>query len=148
MKKQNNAKAGRRGLIILLILVLAVIAVVFGCSHRDAADTEQATSETTVQTTEATTQADQPMYTFRYDDRLRDHYRKHGIEMGFSSAEEYLAAANAVISNPNALVKTEKEDGDYVYYVEDTNEFVVLSRDGYIRTYFCPDGGRSYFDRQ
>ena len=68
--------------------------------------------------------------------------------MGFSSAEEYLAAANAVISNPNALVKTEKEDGDYVYYVEDTNEFVVLSRDGYIRTYFCPDGGRSYFDRQ
>ena len=68
--------------------------------------------------------------------------------MGFSSPEEYEAAANAVIANPQALMKTEKEDGDYVYYVEDTNEFVVLSTDGYIRTYFYPDSGKSYFDRQ
>ena len=38
--------------------------------------------------------------------------------------------------------------GDDVYYVEDTNEFVVLSRDGYIRTYFNPDRGKAYFDKQ
>ena len=63
-------------------------------------------------------------------------------------AEEYLAAANAVIANPDALTKTETEDGDMVYYVEDTNEFVVLSTDGYIRTYFYPDSGKRYFDRQ
>ena len=35
-----------------------------------------------------------------------------------------------------------------VFYVEATNEFVVLSTDGYIRTYFLPDGGKRYFDRQ
>ena len=68
--------------------------------------------------------------------------------MGFDSAEAYLAAANAVIANPEALTKTEKEDDDMVYYVERTNEFVVLSTDGYIRTYFCPDSGKGYFDRQ
>lgn len=46
------------------------------------------------------------------------------------------------------LYKTEKEDGDDVYYKEDTNEFVVVSTDGYIRTYFNPDSGKKYFDRQ
>ena len=68
--------------------------------------------------------------------------------MGFSSREEYEKAASDVINNPKALHKTEAEDGDYVYYVEETNEFVVLSKDGYIRTYFLPSGGKKYYDRQ
>ena len=44
--------------------------------------------------------------------------------------------------------KYEKEDGDEVYYIEATNEFVILSKDGYIRTYFRPNSGKKYFDRQ
>jgi pyocin large subunit-like protein len=87
-------------------------------------------------------------YCFRNSKLLEQHYEKHGIEMGFSSAEEYEAAASAVVTNPEALHKTEAEDGDDVYYIEDTNEFVVVSTDGYIRTYFLPDGGKAYFDRQ
>ncbi len=80
--------------------------------------------------------------------KLRDqHYEKHGIEMGFSSADEYRRAASDVINDPSALTKTEKEDGDTCYYIEATDEFVVLSTDGYIRTYFNP-GGKAYFDRQ
>ena len=152
----------RNKIILLLIIVLAVLVLVFGCNRaktqendqpQTAAQTEQ-TTETEEQTTEATqAQTSEPQapaadYTFRNWDLLKSHYKKHGIEMGFDSAEEYEAAANAVIANPDALVKTEKEDGDYVYYVEDTNEFVVLSTDGYIRTYFYPDSGKSYFDRQ
>jgi pyocin large subunit-like protein len=68
--------------------------------------------------------------------------------MGFASAEEYQAAASAVITNPDSLFKTEADDGDGVYYLEETNEFVILSTDGYIRTYFLPSSGRAYFDRQ
>ena len=150
MKNQNNAKAGRKGLIVLILIILAVLILVFGCNRDEepqeqAAETTTQTTEAAVQTTEATAQV---TYTFRYNDRLQDHYKKHGRDMGFASPEEYLAAANAVIANPDALTKTEKEDGDTVYYVEATNEFVVLSTDGYIRTYFCPDGGKKYFDRQ
>lgn len=150
MKNQNNAKAGRKGLIVLVLIILAVLLLVFGCNRGEepqeqAAETTTQTTEAAVQTTEATAQV---TYTFRYNDRLQDHYKKHGRDMGFASPEEYLAAANAVIANPDALTKTEKEDGDTVYYVEATNEFVVLSTDGYIRTYFCPDGGKKYFDRQ
>ena len=44
--------------------------------------------------------------------------------------------------------KTEAEDGDDVYYIESTNEFVVVSADGYIRTYFKPDSGIRYYNRQ
>ena len=85
---------------------------------------------------------------FRSKSLLEQHYQKHGVEMGFSSAEEYEKAAAAVPANPAALHKTEKEDGDDVYYIEATNEFVVVSTDGYLRTYFLPSAGKSYFDRQ
>lgn len=68
--------------------------------------------------------------------------------MGFVSSEEYEMAASDVVNNPKSLHKTEKEDGDDVYYKEDTNEFVVVSTDGHIRTYFNPDSGKKYFDRQ
>ena len=88
------------------------------------------------------------VYTFRNQKLLDQHYEKHGIEMGFPSAAAYEAAASAVITNPAALHKQEQEDGDFVYYVEATNEFVVLSTDGYIRTYFLPDRGKAYYDKQ
>lgn len=113
--------------------------------------------ETTVTTSEEDISSDTaPMqedvaevsYRFRNNKLLTEHYNKHGKEMGFSSASEYQDAASAVINNPVALNKIEAEDGDYVYYVEATNEFVVLSTDGYIRTYFLPDSGKKYYDKQ
>ena len=85
---------------------------------------------------------------FRNENLLQEHYEKHGIDMGFSSAQEYEAAANAVVANEEALHKLEAEDGDDVYYLEETNEFVIVSTDGYIRTYFCPDSGVDYYNRQ
>ncbi len=87
-------------------------------------------------------------YTFRNERLLEEHFEKHGIEMGFDSAEEYQRAASDAANDPNALHKLEKEDGDDVYYKEKTNEFVVISADGFIRTYFCPDSGKKYFDKQ
>lgn len=87
-------------------------------------------------------------YRFKNDKLLTSHYEKHGIEMGFLDKESYEKAASDVINNPNALHKLEAEDGDDVYYVEETNEFVILSTEGYIRTYFLPDSGKRYYDKQ
>lgn len=90
-------------------------------------------------------------YHFRNENLLESHYEKHGKDMGFVSSEEYEMAASDVINDPKSLHKThktEKEDGDDIYYKEDTNEFVVVSTDGYVRTYFNPDAGKKYFDRQ
>ena len=91
-------------------------------------------------------------YHFRNSKLLNQHFQKHGSEFAddfaYGSAEEYEKGASDVINNHNALYKTEKEDGDGVYYIESTNEFVILSTDGYIRTYFRPDKGIDYFNRQ
>ena len=85
--------------------------------------------------------------TFRTEDKLQQHFEKHGQETGCATAEEYLAAANAVVANPAALHKLQAEDGDDLYFLESTGEFVVsISPAGYIRTYYLAD--RDYFERQ
>ncbi|MCQ2546440.1 MAG: hypothetical protein MJ161_02680 [Clostridia bacterium] len=134
-------KINAKTIVSLLVLLALVIAGISACQGKKTGQQEKPAADTGQQTV-------QTEYSFRYDDYLQDHYRKHGIDMGFDSTEEYLEAANAVISNPEALTKTEKEDGDTVYYVKKTNEFVVLSTDGYIRTYFYPRDGINYFNRQ
>lgn len=87
-------------------------------------------------------------YSFRKAEYLQEHFEKHGAEFGYASADEYLAGANRVVVSPEALHKLEAEDGDDVYYLESGNEIVFVSTDGYIRTYFKPDDGKAYFDRQ
>ena len=111
-------------------------------SGSDSADVESAPAESSEESVAVSN------LTFASKKLLEDHYKKHGIEMGFASAAEYLAAANRVVANPASLHKLEAEDGDDVYYLEATNEFVVVSTKGYIRTYFLPSGGKAYFDRQ
>lgn len=83
---------------------------------------------------------------FRNDHALEEHFEKHGDEMGCATADEYVARANAVIAHPEALHKLQAEDGDDLYFLEDTSEFVVVSPKGFIRTYFITD--RDYYDRQ
>lgn len=156
MTKQKKNQNGKRiGGIAALIVV--IVCAVFGIrlgdlTGDDTAQVATAAKPTAAQVTEIgeaeeeTTAA--PAYRFANNKTLRQHYEKHGIEMGFASAEEYLAAANAVISNPKALHKLEKEDNDHIYYLEATNEIVFVSQKGVIRTYFCPDSGKAYFDRQ
>lgn len=118
-------------------------------------------SRTTQAVTEAPTEAESwsdyddqnyVEYHFRSKKLLEQHFEKHGGEFrddfGYADAYEYEKGASDVINNKNALHKTEAEDGDGVYYIEATNEFVVLSTDGYIRTYFRPNGGMDYYNRQ
>lgn len=139
--KPKRSKSGRRKLAGIAAAV-AVLAAGGGVFSQNAVNTA--------------VQAPQPAYeytiseeyTFRNSDALADHYEKHGREMGFASASEYEAAASAVVNDPRALHKLEAEDGDDVYYVEETNDFVIVSKTGYIRTYFRPDAGRKYYDKQ
>lgn len=139
----------------------------------EASDTESysdetATLETTAETTfasEEITSADIPdiseetasetekavqKYYFRSEKLFDSHYEKHGAEFGDITQDEYLDLANELINaeGDNILHKTEKEDGDFLYYDTETNEFLVLSTDGYIRTFFKPSAGLDYWERQ
>lgn len=109
--------------------------------------TVKAADVTTESTTEDTGKKYEKTYTFRKPSYLTQHFEKHGAEMGYKTEEAYLAGANAVINNSKALHKLEAEDNDHIYYIEDTNEIVFLSQDGYIRTYFICSG-KAYYDRQ
>ena len=84
-------------------------------------------------------------YTFRSSSLLASHFTKHGREVGASSETEYVNMANNVINSADQH-KKEKEDDDIVYFKSSTGEFVVLSDDGYIRTYYIAD--QAYYDRQ
>lgn len=79
---------------------------------------------------------------------LDQHYEKHGREMGYASPEDYEQAAAQVVEAPDTMHKPESEDDDTVYYQRSGNNFVVMSDRGCIRTYFRPDDGIDYYNRQ
>lgn len=84
-------------------------------------------------------------YTFYDTNSMVSHYVKHGSEVSSSSMEDYLFKANLVIINPNVLKKIQK-DGDTAYFYPPTNEFVVVAKAGYIRTYY--KATMYYFNKQ
>lgn len=88
---------------------------------------------------------------FRNKNLLDQHYEKHGEEMGFPNAAAYQKAASDIINaadGQDILYKYKSDgSGDRCFYVEATKEFVVLSYDGFIRTYFICSGIK-YYNRQ
>lgn len=128
---------------------------VTGATVESTSDAETIVNETTAGETEAESEDPLQLVTlapegvelhFKNKERLDEHFEKHNEDFGYRNAEEYEAGANAVIHNPNALSKLEGEDGDYVYFLESTGEFVIVSPKKVIRTYYKTD--RAYFDRQ
>ena len=147
---------------ILIAAAFALLCIApAGCSSQDvntavgiaqsvysAAQSSSSSSSSSASDTDTATSRNPYAYVFRSNKLLLEHYNKHGRSMGFASPQDYEMAASEVATDPDALHKTEKEDGDDVYYLESTNEFVIVSTDGYIRTYFNPDSGIAYFNRQ
>ena len=143
---KNIKKYGSLVLITLIILISFVITNMG--SNDNKSNSSDTSSKVESNVDNVGEESSGKSYYFRNDELLTQHFQKNGNEFSYDTKEEYEAGASAVINNPKALHKTESEDGDDVYYVEDTNEFVVLSTDGYIRTYFKPSGGKSYYDRK
>ena len=151
---KNNKKSWLYYVIAILVILFGGTGVVGTVADTETTVPQQATviveeqqnAENQVVTEEQFIQ--EITYCFRNEKLLNDHYEKHGKEMGFDSAESYETAANEIINNPDSLHRIEEEDGDDVYYLEETNGFVIVSIDGYIRTFFYPEDGLAYFNRQ
>ncbi|HVU19967.1 MAG TPA: hypothetical protein VHE09_04495 [Rhizomicrobium sp.] len=84
------------------------------------------------------------------DANAQTHWQKHGREFPeFHSAREYEHAAQSFIATPPAGTLTKhRENGDTLFYDPATNTFAVADRRGEPRTFFRPNGGRAYWDRQ
>lgn len=142
IKKPTAIPKGKSIIKTLLLIVLAILVIIVsGIIRNEKIFDNPFEGEQTYDVPVIT-------YQFRSDEHLSDHFEKHGAEVGASTVDEYLAMANAVINNPDSLSKIETDDGDNdtVYYLEATREFVILSQDGFIRTYYLAD--KDYFDRQ
>ncbi|MEG0072476.1 MAG: hypothetical protein RR362_01215 [Raoultibacter sp.] len=124
---------------IVALLACAVFIGVEGCANSAGQDS-----------TSAPVQPSEQRYRFASQEKFDQHYKKHGREFGDISQDEYLQKANDLIesSAPTVKTKSEKTDGDTCYYDTATNEFLVLTKKGVIRTFFHPDDGIDYFNRQ
>ena len=74
-------------------------------------------------------------HTFYDTEAMTEHYAKHGRETHSKSMEDYLIKANNVLEDRACKTKT-IDNGDKLYYKQQTKEFVVVAKAGYIRTYF------------
>ena len=143
-REKNGKTKGKAGISLVAVLLVVLLgAVTEWNGFFTGEDSQTAGYQTIYSGTETAEKLE-----FRSEKLLEEHYEKHGVEMGFSTPEAYENAAAEVVADKNALHKKEKEDGDDVYYLENTNEFVIVSTDGYIRTYFEPEDGIRYYERQ
>jgi len=80
-------------------------------------------------------------FTLGFDPRLRgEHFDNHATDLGATTEEEYEALADAFIGGPLSenTKECKRSNGDKIRYNFRTEEYGVLSGDGYIRTYFKP----------
>lgn len=88
---------------------------------------------------------------FRTRDRLLDHYAKHGAEFKAASPEAYLALAQELRAKPPAGdVREIVRPTDRVIskFDRSTGAFIAFDADSIIRTFFKPNDGEAYFERQ
>lgn len=137
-KRRSSKAKFARYLIAFLIILMVGIGILF--SSLDSLE------ENPVDNANGAVNVQQSSYNFSNQETLNSHFQKHGHEFGYTTAEQYLQGAIRVIENPSSLQKME-DDGDYVYYLQSTNEIVFVSPGGVIRSYFKPTDGIAYFNR-
>lgn len=78
-----------------------------------------------------------------------NHFYAHGYDMGYTYITDYSQAAiNFANSEDEENISFTAENGSTYKYNEDTNEFLIVSKDGKIVTYFEPDRDIEYFYEQ
>ena len=87
---------------------------------------------------------------FRSQERLVEHYRKHGREFGSIRMDRYLRLAQELRDRPagGMILESVRGDGTIVRYDKSSGAFIAFNRDGTIRTFFRPDRGDAYFRSQ
>ncbi len=91
-----------------------------------------------------------PNIGFRSRRNLDEHYQKHGQEFGEISRDEYLHQAQILRDAPvgGDILEAKREDGTTSRFNRSTGAFIAFNEDLTIRTYFKPNDGERYFQRQ
>lgn len=79
-----------------------------------------------------------------------DHFNKHGAEFGSISKEEYLRQAQELRDRTagGEILEVKRADEVITRFDRKTGAFLAFNSDLTIRTYFKPNDGENYFQRQ
>ncbi len=139
-RRPRAAGGPSRGSIVAALLGLLLVgALLGGCGGRDTRGASTAAV--------AITRSD---VGFRSAERLDEHYRKHGREFGSIGRDEYLRRAQILRDRPagGAVLQAVRKDGVITRFDRVSGAFVAFDADGVIRTFFVPNDGERYFQRQ
>ncbi len=91
-----------------------------------------------------------PEIGFASQERLDEHYKKHGREFGHISKQRYLRLAQALRDRPagGLVLEAVRRDGVITRYDRGSGAFIAFDHDGTIRTFFRPARGDAYFRSQ
>lgn len=81
---------------------------------------------------------------------LKVHFERHGKEMGCSNENEYAAKAVHFANTIDRINCTSFIDGNnstYKYNYK-THEFAIITKDGFVVTYYVSKGENKYFNNQ
>lgn len=84
---------------------------------------------------------------FETPEKTQKHYDKHIDKYGNISISEYIALANELVNakDTDDIERIVRSDESTAIYRFSTNDFLVITKDGYIRTFFKPDDGEAYW---
>lgn len=87
---------------------------------------------------------------FRTGRLFEEHYQKHGAEFGAISKQEYLRLAQELRDAPagGAILESKRADGEFSRFDKNKGYFGAYNPDRTIRTFFIPNNGVRYFERQ
>lgn len=81
---------------------------------------------------------------------LQDHFNRHGSQMGCHNKDAYEAHAVKfanTVDRKNCVSFIDKNNSTYKYNKK-TNEFAIITKDGFVVTYYSPKGGYDYYKAQ
>ena len=87
---------------------------------------------------------------FRSKLQLDEHFEKHGREFGAITEEQYLHLAQQLRdARPGReILEARRPDGGFAKFDRKRGAFGAYDPDGIIRTFFVPNDGIRYFERQ
>ncbi len=87
---------------------------------------------------------------FRSQRSLNDHFKKHGAEFGNISKADYLQMAQELRDAPvsEIILEAKRADGVVTKFDRKQKYFGAYNSDRTIRTFFVPNDGERYFNRQ
>ena len=82
--------------------------------------------------------------------KLNQHFEKHGVEMNSPTKESYVAHAVSFcnyVDRKNCISFIDKKGSTYKYN-KVTNTLAIVTKDGYVITYFKPKDGIKYYNKE